>query len=164
MSAKKICLDLLHVIASCGEDFVGVGTPDPVTAMKVKTKKDALPLIVTAMSDYLETIESTDEDFAIEQMKRMCTAKQIGLELEKSQNDTLRMNLKSIKKVAKYLTVPSMETFLNSLPTEEEILDLLTTIQWPEDQTFPIGFGVSGEEASESEDDDEDEQEQEGEE
>ena len=109
------------------------------------------------MSDYLETIESTDEEFAIEQMKRMCQAKQIGLELEKSQNDTLRINLKSIKKVAKYLTVPSMETFLNKLPREEEILDLLTTVQWPEDQTFPIGYGVSGEEAYESEDEDEQE-------
>ena len=38
--SKKVCLDLLHVIAC--EDFVGIGTPEPVIAMKVKTKKDAL--------------------------------------------------------------------------------------------------------------------------
>ena len=52
------------------------------------------------MLEYLDTIESTDlEHFAIEQIQRMCTIKNIELELVKSKNDTLRTNVKPKKKL-----------------------------------------------------------------
>ena len=88
----------MNVIATCRE-FIGVGT-DAAIAKTVKSKKAALPIIKASMLEYLITIESTDlEHFAIEQIQRMCTIKNIELELEKSMNDTLRTNLKPKKKL-----------------------------------------------------------------
>ena len=90
-------LELLNVIATC--EFIGVGT-DAAIAKTVKSKKAALPIIKASVLEYLDTIESTDlEHFAIEQIQRMCTIKNIELELVKSKNDTLRTNLKPIKKL-----------------------------------------------------------------
>jgi hypothetical protein len=66
----------------------------------------------------------------------MCTVKNTELELVKSKNDALRTNVKSKKKNAKYLTEPSMQTYLNGIPTQEEVIKFLTTLQWPEERTY----------------------------
>ena len=48
-----------------------------------------------------------------------------------------------------------METYLSGIPTEEDVIKLLTTLQWPPEISFPIGFektgDKTGEESSESE-------------
>lgn len=52
-----------------------------------------------------------------------------------------------------------METCLSGIPTEEDVIKLLTTLQWPPEISFPIGFEKTGEESSESENDGDEEQE-----
>jgi len=52
-----------------------------------------------------------------------------------------------------------METYLSGIPTEEDVIKLLTTLQWPPEISFPIGFEKTGEESSESENDGDEEQE-----
>ena len=44
-----------------------------------------------------------------------------------------------------------METYLSGISTEEDVIKLLTTLQWPPEISFPIGFEKTGEESSESE-------------
>ena len=52
-----------------------------------------------------------------------------------------------------------METCLSGIPTEEDVIKLLMTLQWPPEISFPIGFEKTGEESSESENDGDEEQE-----
>jgi len=52
-----------------------------------------------------------------------------------------------------------METCLSGIPTEEDVIKLLATLQWPPEISFPIGFEKTGEESSESENDGDEEQE-----
>ena len=59
------------------------------------------------------------------------------------------------------MTEPSMETYLSGIPTEDDVIKLLTTLQWPPEISFPIGFEKTGEESSESENDEDEEQEEE---